>query len=147
MESKSIAIGWRTALILAVFTLIGGLICIFVPDFILNAKFQGYTGQAWGSFASANEELAYLYRIDLREVGAMCFSIATLITGVVLNGYRQGETWAWFTLLVAGVFACGSPLYVGISTGCWVCLMMGGSGAVLLAIAILAPARAILAQK
>lgn len=147
MGNKSIAIGWRAALILAVLTLMGGLMCILVPDFIVNAKFQGHTGQAWRSFASAEEELARLYRIDQREVGFMCLSVAALVAGIVLKGYRQGEKWAWFTLLVAGLFLPAGPLYVGISTGCWVCLMMGGSGAVLLAIAILVPARAVFTQE
>jgi hypothetical protein len=147
MEKRSIAIGWRAALLLAVFAVTGGILCIFVPDFILNAKFPGYTGQAWGSFASASEDLANLYRIDLREAGGMWFSIATLMAGIALTGYKDGERWAWFTFLVAGVFACGSPIYVGISTGCWVCLMMGGVSLVPLAIAILVPARAVLAPR
>ena len=46
MESRSIAIGWRAALLLAFFAFVGGLLCTFVPDFILNAKFPGYTGRA-----------------------------------------------------------------------------------------------------
>lgn len=134
-------------MLLAFFAFVGGLLCIFVPDFILNAKFPGYTGRAWGSFASASEDLANLYRIDLREAGGMWFSIATLMAGVALTGYRRGERWALFTSLVAGAFACGSPMYVGMATGCWVCLMMGGISLVPLATAILVPARTVLGRR
>ena len=145
MENKS-SMGWKAALIMGIYLLLAGLMCIFIPDFVLNAKFEGFTGQVWGEFASTESNLADLYRVDLREVGGFCFCIATLVIGVALNGYRKGEKWAWFTLLVAGIFCFSSPIYVGIVTGCWICLATGIVGFVLLAIAILPSAKIILAK-
>ncbi|MDI6822296.1 MAG: hypothetical protein QMD66_05510 [Actinomycetota bacterium] len=144
MESKLITIGWIAALIMAIWILLGGILMdIIMP----TAGFESYTGQAWSDFASANPRLADLYRADHREIGCLALCIATLIIGIVLTGYRRGERWAWLTLLVAGIFGWGGVLVTSIIAGKTFVLVTGSIGTVLFAIAILVPARVILARK
>lgn len=147
MESKLMTTGWIAALIMAIWILLGGLMAIITPDILISAGFEDYTGRAWSDFASANPKIADLYRIAYGEIGGLALCIVALVIGVVLTGYRKGERWAWFTLLVAGIFGWGSVLYTSIVGGKTLVLALGIVGTILFAIAILVPARIILARK
>ncbi len=148
MESKLITVGWIAALIMAIWILLGGLMAAVVPDLPLSIGFENYTGQSWSDFASANPKLAELYRILHRGgIGSLGFSIAALVIGVILTGYRKGEKWAWFTLLIAGIFGWGGMLYISIAARNTLVLVLTIIGITLFAITILVPARVILARK
>lgn len=136
MENKASAIGWKAALVMGVYILLVGLTCIFAPDYVWNVKFEVFTGQSWGEFSISSSKLADLYRTDLRDAGGLCLCIAILVIGIARNSLRRGERWAWITLPVAGVCCFGSPVYVGVVTGCWMCLATGIVGFVLLAVTV-----------
>jgi hypothetical protein len=103
--SKSLRIGFVMMLIIGVLALVYALMAVGYPDFFIKRSCPGYTGQAWGEIAAASPGTAAYIKAFERQVGGfgLAATIGTLF--VLFCGFKKGEKWAWFYVLIAS--ACG----------------------------------------
>ncbi len=84
---------------------------VFVPE---DLEFMGTTA---GAIASAGPRLVPLVAHDRASFGGMLFvcGLVFLMTG--LWGYRRGERWLWWALLMAGLAGYGAAIGVHYAVG------------------------------
>ena len=102
MGSRSLSIAWKIMMITNAVVLIFGLAFTFVPEVIYAPGFNLYTGQDWNNFASNNSAVADLILLTAgRMFGVHILVTTILLFAVTLYGFRKGERWSWYTLLIA----------------------------------------------
>lgn len=102
MTSRSLSAAWIIMLVTNIVILLFGLLFALSPLTMNTMGFEAYTGQSWSTFASANTKAVDFV---LLTSGAM-FGFHLLVMGVLfisitVTGFRKGQRWAWFALLIA----------------------------------------------
>ncbi|MEZ6147188.1 MAG: hypothetical protein R3B91_17560 [Planctomycetaceae bacterium] len=96
----------------AILIVAGGVICtygmtsVFVPE---DLEFMQTTAEA---LCIANPQLVPLVAHDRATFGGMLVAIGVTVLLVSLWGFRQGNAWLWWTLLIAGNIAYISTILV-----------------------------------
>jgi hypothetical protein len=137
-------------MVMSVFAFILSLLWIFITEIMFVSDFAAYTGQTFADYLSTNPSYAEIYIITKKLLGIEMLSTSILMVFITQNGYNRGEKWSWFALLVAGVITWGSLIGYKIVIGYFrlgISSMTFVVGAVLLAIGLLLPAKAILGTK
>ena len=102
MESRSVSIAWKIMMITNAVLLVFGLAFTFIPDVIYATGFNMYTGQNWNSFASSNSSVADLILLTAGRMFGVHILVLTILSfAVTVYGFRKGERWSWYTLLIA----------------------------------------------
>jgi hypothetical protein len=70
-----------------------------------------------GSLRSANSHLIRFIAHDRAGFGGALTSLGVGIATMVLWGWRDGERWVWWTLLLSSAVGFGSALAVHLSVG------------------------------
>ncbi len=114
---------WTRWLLLTFILLIGfGLILIFVPSVFQNtigrlSYNQLFNGEE--AFAALSDENATYLEFNLQVMGAIIVGWFIPLVGIIVQPFRQGETWAWnvITLSVVAWFILdtGASLASGIT--------------------------------
>jgi hypothetical protein len=101
LESRSVSIAWKIMMIPDFAALLFGLVFTFVPDVMNSQGFESFTGQSWSAFVSANPKIADLLLLTSgRMFGTHILVMALLFFAVTLYGFRKGQGWSWYTLLI-----------------------------------------------
>ena len=79
-----------------------------------------YLGMTWADIVALDADLALVVSISYRLAGFGWISIVLCMFLVIFKGYREGEKWTWWFMLLAGgpVFLSASiliPLDFGIA--------------------------------
>jgi hypothetical protein len=149
-QANSIKNGTTVMMVMSVFAFILSLLWIFITEIMFVSDFAAYTGQTFADYLSTNPLYAEIYIITKKLLGIEMLSTSILMVFITQNGYNRGEKWSWFALLVAGVITWGSLIGYKIVIGYFrlgISSMTFVVGAVLLAIGLLLPAKAILGTK
>jgi hypothetical protein len=102
MESRSVSIAWKIMMITNAVLLVFGLAFTFIPDVIYAPGFDMYTGQNWNSFVSSNSSVADLILLTAGRMFGVHILVLTILSfAVTVYGFRKGERWSWYTLLIA----------------------------------------------
>ncbi|MFX1364178.1 MAG: hypothetical protein ACFFCE_04220 [Promethearchaeota archaeon] len=148
MEESLSKIGWKAMLTMGMYTLVLSLFWIFVTEIMFVSDFEAYVGTSYSDYLLVDRRMAELYIMTKKMIGLMLCGIAISIVIITHHGYKKGEKWAWFTLLVIG----GIPWltfiiykiiigYIGVS------MIIFALGAALYVIGIALPAKEILGNK
>ena len=107
MKSRSVSIAWKIMMIPDFAVLLFGLIFTFVPDVINSQGFESFTGQSWNTFVSTSPKIAdFLLLTAGRMFGTHILVMAVLFFAVTLMGFRKGQSWSWYTLLISITLVC-----------------------------------------
>jgi hypothetical protein len=71
---------------------------------------KGYTGGSWPELASSSPMTAGYIEILFRMYGVFNLIVGLMGVAVAATAFRRGDTWAWWTLLVANTMALGSAM-------------------------------------
>lgn len=93
-----------------------GMLALVDPE-ILGAGFESHTGETWESFASREVAAARFMTIAFRLVGALNVAAGLVLFGVAVSGFRRGDRWAWWTLLIGNTMAIGAPIVYDRAVG------------------------------
>ncbi|MFX1500644.1 MAG: hypothetical protein ACFFDH_06730 [Promethearchaeota archaeon] len=148
MEKMLSKIGWKVMLTMGMYTLVISLFWIFVTEIMFVSDFEAYVGTSYSDYLLVDRRMAELYIMTKKMIGLMLFGIALSIVIITHHGYKEGEKWAWFTLLIIG----GIPWltfiiykiiigYIGVS------MIIFAIGAALYVIGITLPAKEILGNE
>jgi len=146
MEESLSNIGWRVMLTMGMYTFVISLLWIFVTEIMFVSDFEAYVEIPYSDYPDVN--MATFYIITKKMIGIMLCAIAISIVIITHYGYKKGEKWAWYTLLVVGgipwiTFIAYKIIigYIGVS------MITFALGATLYAVGITLPAKEILGKK
>ena len=109
---------------------------------ILNAEYQGFTGQSWAEITSASPATAGFITLLFRMYGTFNVAFALMTIAIAMTAFRLGDNWAWWALLVGNTLAYVSAMtydrIVG-AIGPFELTEYLGLGAVYLALAVTLP--------
>ncbi|HEY71615.1 MAG TPA: hypothetical protein G4O08_13645 [Anaerolineae bacterium] len=149
-QAKSIKNGATVMMIMSIFALVLSLMWIFITEIMFVSDFAAYTGQTFADYLVTDPAYAEIYIITKKLLGIVLLATSTLMTYITRKAYSKGERWSWFALLVAGGITWGSLIGYKIVIGYF---KLGASsmtfivGAILLAIGLALPAKAILGRE
>ena len=93
-----------------------GVLAIVDPE-ILGAGFETHTGESWRLFSVREAAAASFMTIAFRLIGALSVVAGVLLVSVAVTGFRNGERWAWWTLLIGNTMAFGAPMIYDRAVG------------------------------
>jgi hypothetical protein len=149
-QAKSIKNGTTVMMVMSIFALVLSLMWIFITEIVFVSDFAAYTGQTFADYLSTNPPYAEIYIITKKLIGISLLATSILMTFITQNSYSKGEKWSWYALLVAGTITWGSLIGYKIVIGYFrlgISSMTFIVGAILLAIGLVLPAKAILGIK
>jgi hypothetical protein len=149
MKASSIDVGSKIMFFMGSYLFVLSLLLIFLTEIMFISDVLVYTGQSWSDFLANSPKTAELYIFTKKLIGVFLFLLSILILFITNSSYKKGEKWAWYSLLITGVFIWGGLLgyrfIIGYlaSTGIITFII----GAVLFIIGIIIPAKEILGKE
>ncbi len=95
--------GWVVFLALGLLWLVVGLNQIFLPESLLENDAQLVTDMTWSELKALSPVVSNLVSWLYGSLGVLKTSWSIMVLAITLTGYRRGEKWAWYTMLLAVV--------------------------------------------
>ena len=150
MAKSTVKIGSSIMMAMAVFALVISILWVSITEVMFVSDYLAYTGQDLSDALAAGSKSAELWLSTKRLWGFELIGISALMMFVTANSYAKGERWSWYALLVTGCILWGSLIGYKTAIGYFQPTMSSMTfivGAILFAIGITVPARAILTKK
>ena len=150
MAKSSIKVGSSIMMAMAVFALVISILWVTITEVMFVSDFLAYTGQGLSDVLAAGSKSAELWLLTKRLWGVELLTTSLLMMFITARSYSKGEKWSWYALLVAGCILWGSLIGYKLAIGYFQPTMSSMTfivGAILFAIGIVLPAKAILGRK
>ena len=137
-------------MVMAVFALVVSLLWVSITEILFVSDFLAYTGQDLSNALASGSKSAELWLLTKRLWGVELLTASLLMIFITAKSYKKGEKWSWYALLVTGCIFWGSLIGYKIAIGYFqptVSSMTFIVGALLFAIGIAVPTKAILSKK
>ena len=150
LQETSIKVGSSLMMAMAVYTCVISILWISITEVMFVSDFLAYTGQSLSDALAAGSKSAELWLTAKRLWGVELLGISSLMIFITSKSYSKGEKWSWYALLVSGCILWGSLIGYKVAIGYFQLTMSSMTfivGAILFAIGIAVPAKAILGKK
>ncbi len=150
MSKSSVKIGSSIMMAMAVFALVISLLWVSITEVMFVSDFLAYTGQDLSDALAAGSKSAELWLVTKRLWGVELLALSLLTMFVTAKSYAKGEKWSWYALLVTGCILWGSLIGYKVAIDYFQPTMSSMTfivGAILFAIGIALPAKAILGKE
>ena len=150
MPKSSVKIGSSIMMAMAVFALVISILWVSITEVMFVSDFLAYTGQDLSDALVAGSKSAELWLVTKRLWGVELLAISLLMMFITAKSYAKGEKWSWYALLVTGCILWGSLIGYKVAIGYFqptISSMTFIVGAILFAIGIALPAKAILGKE
>ena len=150
LSKSTLRIGYSIMMAMAVFALVVSILWISITEVMFVSDFLAYTGQSLSDALAAGSKSAELWLTTKRLWGLELIGISVLMIFVTARSYSKGEKWSWYGLLVTGCILWGSLIGYKVAIGYFQPSMSSMTfivGAILFAIGLAVPAKAILGKK
>jgi hypothetical protein len=77
---------------------------------ILTAGYEGFTGGSWQQLVATDPKTADYTTLLFRMYGIYGVGLSLLAIAIAANGFRRGEQWAWWALLVGNTIGYGAAM-------------------------------------
>ena len=150
LSKSSLKIGHSIMMAMAVFAFVVFILWIFITEIMFVSDYLAYTGTSLSDALSAGSKSAELWLTTKRLWGVGLLGISVLMMFVTVKSYSKGEKWSWYALLFTGCILWGSLIGYKVAIGYFQLSMSSMPfivGAILFAIGLAVPAKAILREK
>ena len=150
LSKSTLRIGYSIMMAMAVFALVVSILWISITEVMFVSDFLAYTGQSLSDALAAGSKSAELWLTTKRLWGLELIGISVLMIFVTARSFSKGEKWSWYGLLVTGCILWGSLIGYKVAIGYFQPSMSSMTfivGAILFAIGLAVPDRAILGEK
>ena len=150
MPKSSIKIGSSIMMAMAVFALVVSLLWVTITEVMFVSDFLAYTGEDLADALATGSKSAELWLTTKKLWGVELLTISLLTIFITAKSYAKGEKWSWYALLIAGCILWGSLIGYKLAIGYFQPTMSSMTfivGALLFAIGLIIPAKAILGKK
>ena len=149
MKLSSIDIGSKIMFFMGAYLFVLSLLWIFLTETMFISDVLVYTGQSWSEFLANSPKTAELYIITKKLIGFFLLLLSIVILFITNHSYKKGEKWAWYSLLITGIFIWGGLLgyrfLIGYLASAGIITFILGT--VLFIVGIIIPAKEILGKK
>ena len=108
---------WVILLAVGLLWLVVGIVAVFQPEGIFEADAQAVTKMPWTDLKASSPTAANFVIFIYGQMGLLKISWSLFILVITLTGYRRGEKWAWYMMLLAPILlvsdAVFSVVYIG----------------------------------
>ena len=108
---------WVILLAVGILWLVVGIVAVFQPEGIFEADAQAVTKMPWNELKASSPPTANFVIFVYGQMGLLKISWSLFILAITLTGYRRGEKWAWYIMLLAPILlvtdAVFSVLFIG----------------------------------
>jgi hypothetical protein len=109
---------WLVILVADAGLLLWGALAALIPESlpgpgdaaILPAGYEGYTHGSWQQLSVTSAETAGYITLIFRMYGIYIVAFSVLAIAIAANGFRRGERWTWWTLLIGNTIAFVSAM-------------------------------------
>lgn len=77
---------------------------------ILTAGYEGFTGGSWQHLTATSPKTAEYTTLLFRMYGIYGVGLSLLAIAIAAKGFRRGERWAWWALLVGNTIGYGAAM-------------------------------------
>jgi hypothetical protein len=77
---------------------------------ILTAGYEGFTGAPWQALVATSPKTADYTTLLFRMYGIYGVGLSLLAIAIAAKGFRSGERWAWWALLVGNTIGYGAAM-------------------------------------
>ena len=121
---------------------------IFWTEIFVVSDFLAYTGTTYADYLISSPRFAEFWLLTKKLIGIFLLATGITIVFITHNGYKKGERWSWYALLIAGNVPWWTfiiyKIYIGYYGGSMVVFVIG---AILCAIGLAIPAKEFIGKK
>ena len=150
MPKSPVNIGSSIMMAMGMFALVVSLLWITITEVMFVSDYLAYTGQNLADALAAGSKAAELWLITKKLWGIELLAISLLMLFITARSYAKGIKWSWYALLIAGCILWGSLIGYKMIIGYFQPTMSSMTfivGAILFAVGLLIPAKAIFSKK
>jgi hypothetical protein len=108
---------WVILLFVGLLWLLVGIVAVFSPEGIFEADAQAVTNLPWTDLKASSPEVANFVIFVYGQMGLLKISWSLFILVITLTGYRRGEKWAWYIMLLAPVLLVSDAVFSVVFIG------------------------------
>ena len=116
--NRRLRIAWVLLVVVDAGLAAWGFMAAAFPDYLLGpggqpilaAGYEGYTAGSWSELVKASPMTAAYIEVLFRMYGVFNLVVGLMGIAIAATAFRRGDTWAWWTLLVANTMALGSAM-------------------------------------
>lgn len=108
---------WVILLAAGLLWLVVGIVSVFQPEAIFEADAQAVTKLPWSELKASSPEASNFVSFVYGQMGLLKISWSLFILAITLAGYRKGEKWAWYIMLLAPILLVSNAVFSAVFIG------------------------------
>ena len=108
---------WVILLLVGLLWLLVGFVAVFSPEGIFEADAQAVTKMPWSELKASSPTAANFVIFIYGQMGLLKISWSLFILAITLTGFRRGEKWAWYMMLLAPILLVSDAVFSVVFIG------------------------------
>jgi hypothetical protein len=108
---------WVILLLVGLLWLLVGFVAVFSPEGIFEADAQAVTKMPWSELKASSPTAANFVIFVYGQMGLLKISWSLFILAITLTGFRMGEKWAWYIMLLAPILLVSDAVFSVVFIG------------------------------
>ncbi len=132
-------------IVLMIFAGLYGILLVVSPETVANSTLEARSGRTFELLE--DQDAAETILVQTRHLGVFALATTIAVFFILLTGFKKGEQWAWWALVVVGGISWGYGLIMQILEKDMMNLILHLVGIALLLIGVLLPLKAFFPKK
>ena len=94
-----------------------GVVAVFQPEGIFEGDAQAVTNMPWSELKASSPVAANFIIFVYGQMGLLKISWTLFILAITLTGFRRGEKWAWYMMLLAPILLVTDAIFTVVYIG------------------------------
>jgi hypothetical protein len=108
---------WVILLLVGLLWLLVGFVAVFSPEGIFEADAQAVTKMPWSELKASSPVASDFVIFVYGQMGLLKISWSLFILAITLTGFRRGEKWAWYIMLLAPILLLSNAVFSVVFIG------------------------------
>jgi len=108
---------WVILLAVGLLWLVVGIVAVFQPEGIFEADAQAVTNIPWTDLKTTSPDASNFVIFVYGQMGLLKISWSLFILAITLTGFRMGEKWAWYMMLLAPILLVSDAVFSVVFIG------------------------------
>ena len=108
---------WVILLAVGLLWLLVGFVAVFSPEGIFEADAQAVTKMPWTDLKASSPVASNFVIFVYGQMGLLKISWSLFILAITLTGFRRGEKWAWYIMLLAPILLVSDAVFSVVFIG------------------------------
>ena len=108
---------WIVLLSVGLLWLVVGIVAVYSPEGIFEGDAQAVTNLPWTDLKASSPEASNFIIFVYGQMGLLKISWSLFILAITLTGFRRGEKWAWYIMLLAPILLVSDAVFSVVFIG------------------------------